>query len=504
MKNLRIKLLISLIAFALILVAVIFYVNRQILTEDIKKQEVMNRTLIENHILRDMQTVDNAYFYFDKNLSDNMEEVLRKLITYYKENPYIAKWDLQKVKSENEMDVYILDQSNTVIYTTFEKDKGLNFSECCHRFSTLLDERRASGQYYTDGIDISTTTGGYRKFGYLATPDKKYLFEVGIDLLEDPVFQTFNFTKTADYLIDKYVDLLEVQTINAGGVFFDDSKSREITVNDQSKMFQEHFEQAKKTMKPTEYQKEFKNGYIEKYRFLPYEAEAIRGESSKRVVFVKYGNFTEIRALTKNTKQFRGLLFIALGTSFIMLIVINKLLSKTIHLATYDPLTNVYNRATYIRKMDKLLRQRKTNQPGLLLLDLDNFKQVNDRHGHVEGDKILIETAKTLKQEVGKNGFVVRFGGDEFAIVLYDTKDEHMEKLAKSILEKIHYLRYADKVSIDRWSVLSVSMGGAICIHPDESERSLFERADKALYQSKNAGKDRYTSYVKAPTNKES
>ncbi|MFF2795885.1 diguanylate cyclase [Lysinibacillus xylanilyticus] len=504
MKNLRIKLLISLIAFALILVAVIFYVNRQILTEDIKKQEVMNRTLIENHILRDMQNVDNAYFYFDKNLSDNMEEVLRKLITYYKENPYIAKWDLQKVKSENEMDVYILDQSNTVIYTTFEKDKGLNFSECCHRFSTLLDERRASGQYYTDGIDISTTTGGYRKFGYLATPDKKYLFEVGIDLLEDPVFQTFNFTKTADYLIDKYVDLLEVQTINAGGVFFDDSKSREITVNDQSKMFQEHFEQAKKTMKPTEYQKEFKNGYIEKYRFLPYEAEAIRGESSKRVVFVKYGNFTEIRALTKNTKQFRGLLFIALGTSFIMLIVINKLLSKTIHLATYDPLTNVYNRATYIRKMDKLLRQRKTNQPGLLLLDLDNFKQVNDRYGHVEGDKILIETAKTLKQEVGKNGFVVRFGGDEFAIVLYDTKDEHMEKLANSILEKIHHLRYADKVSIDRWSVLSVSMGGAICIHPDESQRSLFERADKALYQSKNAGKDRYTSYVKTPTNKES
>ncbi|MFJ8515980.1 GGDEF domain-containing protein [Lysinibacillus xylanilyticus] len=504
MKNLRIKLLISLIAFALILVAVIFCVNRQILTEDIKKQEVMNRTLIENHILRDMQTVDNAYFYFDKNLSDNMEEVLRKLITYYKENPYIAKWDLQKVKSENEMDVYILDQSNTVIYTTFEKDKGLNFSECCHRFSTLLNERRASGQYHTDGIDISTTTGGYRKFGYLATPDKKYLFEVGIDLLEDPVFQTFNFTKTADYLIDKYVDLLEVQTINAGGVFFDDSKSREITVNDQSKMFQEHFEQAKKTMKPTEYQKEFKNGYIEKYRFLPYEAEAIRGESSKRIVFVKYGNFTEIRALTKNTKQFRGLLFIALGTSFIMLIVINKLLSKTIHLATYDPLTNVYNRATYIRKMDKLLRQRKTNQPGLLLLDLDNFKQVNDKYGHVEGDKILIETAKTLKQEVGKNGFVVRFGGDEFAIVLYDTKDEHMEKIANSILEKIHHLRYADKVPIDRWSVLSVSMGGAICMHPDESERSVFERADKALYQSKNAGKDRYTSYVKTPTNKES
>ncbi|KOP72740.1 hypothetical protein AMS59_17725 [Lysinibacillus sp. FJAT-14745] len=498
MKNLKIKLLISLIAFALILVSVIFCVDRQILTEDIKKQEVMNRTLIENHILTDMQTVDNAHFYFDKTLSDKMEEVLRKLITYYKENPHIAKWDLQKIKSENEMDVYILDQSNTVIYTTFEKDKGLNFSQCCYRFSTLLDERRASGKYYTDGIDISTTTGGYRKFGYLATPDKKYVFEVGIDLLDDPVFQTFNFGKTAHYLTDKYVDLLEVQAINAVGVFFDDSKSRKITVNDQSKMFQEHFELAKKTMKPTEYQKEFENGYIEKYRFLPYEAEVVRGEATKRIIYVKYGNFTEIRALTKNTKQFRVLLCIALVTSFIMLLVINKLLSKTIHLATYDPLTNVYNRATYSRKMDKLLRQRKKNQPGLLLLDLDNFKQVNDRFGHVEGDKILIETAKTLKQEVGKNGFVVRFGGDEFAIVLYDTKDESMEKLANSILEKIRLLKYADKVSGDRWSVLSVSMGSAICIHLDESERSLFERADKALYQSKNAGKDQFTSYKEA------
>ncbi len=66
MKNLRIKLLISLIAFALILVAVISYVNRQILVADIEQQEAMNRALIENHILTDMQTVDNAHFYLIK------------------------------------------------------------------------------------------------------------------------------------------------------------------------------------------------------------------------------------------------------------------------------------------------------------------------------------------------------------------------------------------------------------------------------------------------------
>lgn len=179
------------------------------------------------------------------------------------------------------------------------------------------------------------------------------------------------------------------------------------------------------------------------------------------------------------------MLCIALGTSFIMLIVINKILSKTIHLATYDPLTNVFNRATYIRKMDNLLRKRKTNQPGLLLIDLDNFKQVNDQFGHGAGDKILIDTARILKQEVGNDGFVVRFGGDEFAIVLYDAKSESMWQLANSILGKFRHYKHVDNVNIDQWSVISVSMGGAICHHLDESERSLFERADKALYQSK-------------------
>ena len=62
MKNLRIKLLLSLIAFAVILVAVISYVNRQILVTEIEKQVSMNKILIENHILTDMQTVDNAHF----------------------------------------------------------------------------------------------------------------------------------------------------------------------------------------------------------------------------------------------------------------------------------------------------------------------------------------------------------------------------------------------------------------------------------------------------------
>lgn len=112
-------------------------------------------------------------------------------------------------------------------------------------------------------------------------------------------------------------------------------------------------------MKPAEYQQILDDGYIETYRFLPYEAETVRGASTKRVVYVKYGNRTELNALANNTKQFWYVLMIALVTALIMLVVINRLFSKTIHLATYDPLTNVYNRATYISKMDKLLKKEK-------------------------------------------------------------------------------------------------------------------------------------------------
>lgn len=492
MKNLRIKLLLSLIAFAVILVAVISYVNRQILVADIEKQVAMNKVLIENHILTDMQTIDNAHFYFDKNMSEKMEQELRNLKNYYRENPNIATWDLQEMKNKHGMDIYIVDQSNKVTYSTFAKDIGLDFSRCCQRFSALLDERRASGEFYSDGIDISTTTGEYRKFGYLATHDKKYLLELGIDLLNDPVFQTFNFEKTADYLIAKYKDLVEVQTINAGGVFFDNSRTKRNNVQDHSEQFQKYFELAKKKMEPVEYQT-LDHSYIETHLFLPYEAETVRGESSKRVVYVKFVNFTKIEALQKNTQQFWILLTIALLTSFIMLLVINKILSKTIHLATFDPLTGVYNRATYIRKIDNLLRKRKMNVPGLLLIDLDNFKQVNDQYGHVEGDHILIETALILKRVVKNNGFVVRFGGDEFAIVLYDTTEQHMQQIAEGILTQIITVQYEGRTS-EKWSVLSVSMGGSLYLAED-TEMSLFERADKALYQSKNAGKDQYSSY---------
>lgn len=492
MKKLRFKLLISLITFGVILVLVISIVNRYILITNIEAQEVQNRELIENHILTDMQTVDNAHYYFDTTLSEEMHIELQALQDLYDRNRDIETWDLQKLSQGHGMDIYILDEENTVIKTTFEQDRGLNFSECCSNFAKLLNERRKSGEFYTDGIDVSTTTGEIRKFSYLGTSDQKYLLELGINLNEVPIFQTFNFVKTANYLVEKYDDLLEVHTINAGGIFLDDSQGHRLVVREMPADFQEHYDLAKKTMEPTEYVVEFEKGYKETYKFLPYKAETVRGKSTNRIVYVKYGNKTELAALAQNTKQMVFLIVVAIVTALILLIVITKILSKTINLATYDPLTGVYNRATYMTKIERILQKRKTNTPGLLLVDIDNFKQANDRFGHAVGDKVLIETANALMQIIGNQGFVVRLGGDEFGIVMMNVNESQLEKIAHSMLRKIHDMK--DKKSeTGVWSYLSVSIGGAISTDPTEMEVDLFIRADRALYESKNSGKSQFT-----------
>ena len=494
MKKLQIKLLFSLIAFAFILVLVVSYVNRQIVIAETHKQVQQSRELIENHILTDMQTVDNAHYYFDTSVSNKMEEILKNLKNTYAQKPAIHTWDLEKIKDEHGYDIYILDKTNTVVHTTFGEDLGLNFSDCCASFSSMLDQRRESGEFYTDGIDVSTTTGEIRKFSYLATDDKKYLLEVGVNLNEVPVFQTFNFVKTANYLIDKYEDLAEVKTINSGGIFLDDSQEKLIKVEDMPKQFQEHFNIARTTMEPSEYVVKQEGGLEETYRFLPYQAEENRGRSTSRVIYIKYTNHQELAALAQNTKQATMLLGVALITAILMVLVISRMLAKTFSLATYDALTGVYNRATYMTKIDEILRKRGNNTPGLLLIDLDNFKQANDQFGHSIGDRVLIETAEALSQAVGNDGFVVRLGGDEFGIVVYHATEGKLAALGETVLAEIRNLKYKSK-SGEVWSLLSVSLGGAISDGPGENEPSLFERADRALYKSKNSGKDRYSSY---------
>lgn len=155
--------------------------------------------------------------------------------------------------------------------------------------------------------------------------------------------------------------------------------------------------------------------------------------------------------------------------------------------ATKDALTGLGNRAAFNESADKLriANRRDGMSFGLLVMDLDNFKAVNDRHGHDEGDAVLNEVAACLTDALRANEQPYRFGGDEFCIVLDTQHNESVCRVAARVQHYIENSRLLAKHNI------TVSIGGTMSML-NESVNDTFRRADKALYQVKLQGKHGY------------
>jgi diguanylate cyclase (GGDEF)-like protein len=153
--------------------------------------------------------------------------------------------------------------------------------------------------------------------------------------------------------------------------------------------------------------------------------------------------------------------------------------------AMKDFLTSLGNRASYDETMIRLSSQsNRSHQPfGLLVLDMDNFKQVNDIHGHQEGDKVLMACADTILLSLRESDFAFRFGGDEFCCLLPDA-DNHTNSL---IAERIHSA--INSHPLLQQHKISCSIGSATYLEKD-SQIGIFTRADEALYAAKLAGKN--------------
>lgn len=153
--------------------------------------------------------------------------------------------------------------------------------------------------------------------------------------------------------------------------------------------------------------------------------------------------------------------------------------------AMKDFLTSLGNRTSYNETMVRLASQsQRRHQPfGLLVLDMDNFKQVNDIHGHQTGDKVLITCANTILHSLRDTDFAFRFGGDEFCCLLSDADDKTNNLIAERIRQAI------ESNSLLRQHKISCSIGSAT-FQEDDSQIGLFSRADEALYTAKQAGKN--------------
>jgi diguanylate cyclase (GGDEF)-like protein len=164
--------------------------------------------------------------------------------------------------------------------------------------------------------------------------------------------------------------------------------------------------------------------------------------------------------------------------------------AELIRLADEDPLTGLLNRRALTRELERRLAQRGTGT--LLLLDLDNFKDINDLRGHPAGDLVMRAIADVLRARLGEEGHLLsRLGGDEFAVVLADTKEEDAVELADRLRAAVATLPVTGTGGSTRVTVSA----GVAGFTSGESWQAVLANADLALYASKSAGRNRVTVY---------
>jgi diguanylate cyclase len=165
------------------------------------------------------------------------------------------------------------------------------------------------------------------------------------------------------------------------------------------------------------------------------------------------------------------------------------------HLARHDPLTSLANRRVFDMALDSECRRasREGHSLSLLMLDLDNFKQLNDSRGHLAGDIVLRSVGRVLAGFARRAGDVAaRYGGEEFAVLLPDTDEQAACALAQEICQAMREIRL---VHVAPWPV-TASVGVATRTSADTGGPDmLLRQADQALYAAKRQGKDRYVMH---------
>lgn len=157
--------------------------------------------------------------------------------------------------------------------------------------------------------------------------------------------------------------------------------------------------------------------------------------------------------------------------------------------ATHDVLTGLWNRRALLDLFESELDRasRAQSSTGVLMLDLDHFKQVNDTHGHLVGDAVLTEAVRRMNLAVRSYDVVGRYGGEEFLIVLPDCDSDQIFASAERVRTAIH----ATPVKVGNLSIpVTISIGAAIAAPNGADEKAILAVADNALYKAKHAGRN--------------
>lgn len=216
---------------------------------------------------------------------------------------------------------------------------------------------------------------------------------------------------------------------------------------------------------------------------------------------------TQIILKEKNEVQFY-IILVAAAASIVALIMsaalsqrisdpVDNMLNTLAKKASMDQLTSVFNKKSFEELVDGAITSAdEGDRFALMLVDIDDFKQVNDTLGHAAGDRVLAEVGNILRKQFKSAAYLGRIGGDEFSVMLEIPKrvtdcEGYVAERGSQLCEAFRSC-YADS---EKKHSLSASIGAAICPTFGKSFAELYTKADKALYRSKEKGKDTFSLY---------
>ena len=165
--------------------------------------------------------------------------------------------------------------------------------------------------------------------------------------------------------------------------------------------------------------------------------------------------------------------------------------------ASHDPLTGLPNRHTFVERIGQALRRTRRRQNsrevGVLFMDLDGFKTINDSLGHEAGDRLLVTVAERLRNRLRSEDVLARFGGDEFAVLLEDTAGaSEAIRVAQRIAEDLREPFTVDDFQVSLSTSIGITLGTA---HANDDPERMLREADSAMYRAKEQGPGRYAVF---------
>jgi diguanylate cyclase (GGDEF)-like protein len=163
-----------------------------------------------------------------------------------------------------------------------------------------------------------------------------------------------------------------------------------------------------------------------------------------------------------------------------------RFIADLIHLSVHDGLTGLFNHSSCFQRADVELKRyvRYKTPVSFLMMDIDNFKEINDRFGHQAGDSVLLALGTIIREEAREPDICCRYGGDEFTVIMPLTDADEAVILAERLKARITQSKFDGKM-------LTVSIGVASCGENIRTSVELVQKADNALYEAKRKGKDR-------------